>query len=350
MGIGIIWIMLLHGYQVGLTFSGERILQYIDTFTSFGSTGVDIFLFVSGIGLYYSYSKEQDTIAFFKKRALRIFPSYFLIVTVYWIWTDFVMQERMRSSFFLDLTQISLWTDGILHTRLLYVALIVPLYIVYPIFHKTIYGGRLRSKSKVSGKRMTLVGLGWIVAVIVANYILMTLVPDWYNPRAIALARIPIFIFGILCGRKVASAKDVSYTESGCLLVAACVLVSIFSVDTVRLILYLSYGIFAVVVCSAISLSLESVKTRCFFTPISRFLSLAGKYSFELYISHMCLRRLFVAYGMKEYFTEHFGDRHIILMYSSVIIAAVLVTAIAVRILKFSKVMSKVYGKKVEQK
>ena len=47
-----------------------------------GSIGVDVFLLLSGIGLYYSMKKCGNTLTFYKHRLLRIFPSYLLMAGI----------------------------------------------------------------------------------------------------------------------------------------------------------------------------------------------------------------------------------------------------------------------------
>lgn len=45
--------------------------------------GVDIFIMLSGFGLYYSLSRDNDTKKFYFKRLCRILPFYFFICVVY---------------------------------------------------------------------------------------------------------------------------------------------------------------------------------------------------------------------------------------------------------------------------
>lgn len=47
--------------------------------------GVDIFLFVSGIGIWFSLNKHANVAAYVQRRCLRILPA-FLIVNTLWFW------------------------------------------------------------------------------------------------------------------------------------------------------------------------------------------------------------------------------------------------------------------------
>jgi peptidoglycan/LPS O-acetylase OafA/YrhL len=71
MGWSILWIMMLH-----FTFNQIKPLGFV---SQYGFAGVDIFLFVSGFGLFYSLDKDDNLVRFYRKRLLRIFPTYYII-------------------------------------------------------------------------------------------------------------------------------------------------------------------------------------------------------------------------------------------------------------------------------
>ena len=54
MGIAILWIILFHAKAQGIKIPHMQFLNYI---LNHGNLGVEIFLFVSGIGMYFSLSK-----------------------------------------------------------------------------------------------------------------------------------------------------------------------------------------------------------------------------------------------------------------------------------------------------
>ena len=76
MGAAMIWIMFFHTPFSAKTEMGN-FLHII------GFYGVDMFLLVSGLGLYYSMRKSKGILDFYRKRAVRILPAY-LIVTICW--------------------------------------------------------------------------------------------------------------------------------------------------------------------------------------------------------------------------------------------------------------------------
>ena len=72
MGFAIIWVFMLHS---GVT--GNVIW---DAIRFYGWAGVDIFFFLSAIGLCFSLRKDNSTLAFFKRRAKRILPTWFFVL------------------------------------------------------------------------------------------------------------------------------------------------------------------------------------------------------------------------------------------------------------------------------
>lgn len=76
MGFAILWIMWFHSPYIGKS----EVWHFIH---NIGFYGVDMFLLVSGLGLYFSMRKSKSIGEFYLKRAIRILPAY-LIVTICW--------------------------------------------------------------------------------------------------------------------------------------------------------------------------------------------------------------------------------------------------------------------------
>ena len=70
-GWSILWIMMLH-----FRFNQINIFGFV---AQYGFAGVDIFMLVSGFGLYFSLNQHKNILHFYKKRLLRIFPTYYLL-------------------------------------------------------------------------------------------------------------------------------------------------------------------------------------------------------------------------------------------------------------------------------
>lgn len=76
MGIATLWIVFFHaGFDVNIP-----VLHFIK---QVGYGGVDIFMFLSGIGIWFTYEKNVDIVAFLKRRLWRILPCY---LPIFMIW------------------------------------------------------------------------------------------------------------------------------------------------------------------------------------------------------------------------------------------------------------------------
>lgn len=74
MGGAILWVFLFHVGGIGV--------PYIDTLCSKGYLGVDIFFFLSGWGLCHSLSKDSNITQFYRRRILKIIPSWWIIISM----------------------------------------------------------------------------------------------------------------------------------------------------------------------------------------------------------------------------------------------------------------------------
>ena len=83
MCFAILWVMLLH-FEIKIT--GPLSFLQLS-----GYSGVDIFLFASGIGCYLSYSKDRDAAGFMKRRIRKLLPITAVAMAV---WCVYLCLER----------------------------------------------------------------------------------------------------------------------------------------------------------------------------------------------------------------------------------------------------------------
>ena len=80
MGMAILWIALFHS---------EIDVGPLKMIKEAGYGGVDIFFFLSGLGLAYGWIHKRQRLGhFYKRRFLRIIPTYWMIVFVYFIFFE----------------------------------------------------------------------------------------------------------------------------------------------------------------------------------------------------------------------------------------------------------------------
>lgn len=80
MGIAMLFVMLFH---VG----GNRHDTLWFCMSRCGNVGVDMFLFLSGIGLWYAWTKGQPSslLHFYRRRLLRIYPAWLLLSSLHYV-------------------------------------------------------------------------------------------------------------------------------------------------------------------------------------------------------------------------------------------------------------------------
>lgn len=83
MAIATLWIMVGHC----LSFCSDQwtFLNYFRPVLAYGYGGVEIFLFLSGIGIALSLSKSPTFTNFIFRRVSRILPAYWIILTFFYL-------------------------------------------------------------------------------------------------------------------------------------------------------------------------------------------------------------------------------------------------------------------------
>ncbi len=174
MGWAIIWIMMLH-----FTFITIKPLGFI---AQYGFAGVDIFMLVSGFGLYFSIDKNNNIRAFIKRRLIRIFPTYYLIGII----SSLVIFHDNFLAFLFRYSTIGFWTNGVYWEW--YIPSIVALYLLAPILKKAIdYNWNFLISSVV------------IIIITISFVIVSREVVNDKDPHFFFLYRVPEFILGMIC-------------------------------------------------------------------------------------------------------------------------------------------------------
>lgn len=104
MSFAAFWILCSHSINI----CGENLwtyLYYFKPLIAYGWGGIDIFFFLSGLGIGLSLKKNPSTAQFFSKRFNRIFPAFFIVVTVeHLLYNDSILK------YFWDVTMLGYWT------------------------------------------------------------------------------------------------------------------------------------------------------------------------------------------------------------------------------------------------
>ena len=131
MGAAMLFVILFHvALDRGDPFYGLR---------RCGNVGVDIFLFLSGVGLWFSWVKTPDVLRFYRRRLLRIVPTWIVVATAFYL-SDYLGARRFSHSIVDLIGDITINWDFWLHDELTfwYVPAIMALYLAAPWYMRLV--------------------------------------------------------------------------------------------------------------------------------------------------------------------------------------------------------------------
>lgn len=182
MGIATLMIIISHAPA-----SGVLMPHILERIMGLGNFGVDIFLFLSGIGGYYSLSKMPKISDYFKKRYLRLGIPYFLITTPFII-TYLLMGVYSIPDALLSFTTFDFWLE---HKGAWFIAMLIPLYLLSPVFFNLL-----------SGKKKW-----WILIILSGCIVVLCNIPTENSYGNIVLSnvqfafqRVPSYLIGMAIG------------------------------------------------------------------------------------------------------------------------------------------------------
>lgn len=160
-----------------------------------GNVGVDMFLFLSGIGLWFSWTKNPDVRHFFVRRYLRIYPAWLIIACLFyiprfeggdlWAWVDLVGDISINWDFWLH-DELNFW----------YIPATMMLYLFAPGYMELI-------KRHPIYRWLPVVMIMWCILV---QYV--TPIHHAVGHLEIFWSRVPIFFIGINMGEMVRSRRQ----------------------------------------------------------------------------------------------------------------------------------------------
>lgn len=180
MGIAMLLVMLFHASDF------EFHIAALDTVKQSGYCGVDIFIFVSAIGLSMSLcKKKQEYVGFIQRRAKRVLPAYYAVMLPY-IGIKILLGYAPLSSLIFNSSLLYYWVkcEDAFNW---YISAIMLFYAITPLLWNVINRAKRRA---VSAALCIAVGLLVIVVLIHDNY--WSYLDFFY--------RVPIFIMGLLVG------------------------------------------------------------------------------------------------------------------------------------------------------
>ena len=243
-----------------------------------GNVGVDMFLFLSGVGLWFAWTKQPSVRTFYRRRLLRILPTWLLVAGVFY-GADYLGQRRFSSNLIDLIGDVTVNWDFWLHDELTfwYVPAIMMLYLFAPHYMRLITRHPLY-------RWLPLLMVVWCVMV------------QWVLPihRAVGhieifWSRVPIFFIGINMGRSVKEQRTLEGSALWLLLLAFAMTfgTSVYLEQVrhgrfplfVERMLYIPFTVTGILLLNYIFRRMP----QC----VNRFLRLVGALSLEVYLLHV---------------------------------------------------------------
>ena len=187
MGIAILGVCIAHAL-VWAHLDTSIASKILGPFTRIAFT--EGFLFLSGLGLYYSFQKNDNINLFYKKRINRVFIPYVIMAFPFLLY-DAYSGEISLSEFILRLSALYFWFYG--NEGMWYISISLALYFIFPLVYKFLFSEN--DIRHVAGK-VTLIAIGCILLC----FLMHVYVPNYYAKVEIGLSKVPVFFIGMFAG------------------------------------------------------------------------------------------------------------------------------------------------------
>lgn len=315
-GVAIIWIMLLHGAILDKVHFPEK-LSWLDTIISHGNVGVDIFLFLSGMGLYFSFVKNSDIYQYTIKRMVRILTPYVIFAVPVYLYIDIVLRSAGENRIFLDISQVGFWSNGYHLTW--YIPGILFCYFIYPYIYAILFR---------NDKHEMIKALVICAIIFISNYCMWRSAPKLYGNCEILLMRLPVFVLGSAAGKAIYEKRCIS--RLWVLLAFIVDIVAYFVIKNVKMELIYQRAIYFVLAIALI-ISMTYIFSKIRSQPIHRICAWFGGYSLELYLVHIMFRDIFMK---SQYYTTHVWRKWLLIIVIAIVVG-VIIAELGKRIQKY---------------
>ncbi len=305
-GISILWIMLFHAIAIaGLNYADHAaFLAPFNEAMSYGAMGCEIFLFCSGICLYFSFVKKRDILTFIKKRLRRLFLPVLIIDGWYWF-LHFIILNHKPDVFFRKISLMDFWATG--GSQIWFVSFILVCYFLYPYIFEFLF--------QKDGKQMIIRYILLMAVVVILTLTLAYSCPDVYEKIEIGITRFPIFITGCLFGKLVYEKRQMGGHLYLIMIGIAVITFAVLHINVLhgvwRRWWYFFGGLSMIFL---ITLVLKVIHCGV----LNRIFRFFGKISLNLYLSHILLCMICT---WLEPLNIHFLWQYFVLMGGSVLIA-----------------------------
>lgn len=322
MGIAILSIIIFH-YTEDCQLAKYHYSGLIKLYKlCISSSGVDIFLLLSGFGLYYSFKKNSNIKDFYKKRFTKILIPYFIVAIPAITINNLVILKLGIVDVFKDLSFLSLFLEG--KVWFWYIFFICVCYLIFPYIYKVFD----TSKDEITDhmRLITLVSFITLICLMLSIYC-----KPLFSRIQIFTLRLFPFITGVLIGKYAYKKKEIKLEH---IILAICGLGFIIFVRN-KNVMITRYALFILNACILFLgiIVFDKISNLKVSSIIRQIVEWFGKYSLEIYLVHVALRKFFKELG----YPTHLLKNEIIFLICSLILSVILnkiVTIITTRLKK----------------
>lgn len=279
MGCAILWVMLYH------LLGQDKCNSYGMAFFSLGHGGVDIFFFLSGMGLTYTYYDKlvdkRKIIEYIKKRITKILPTYLLVIII-----TCLAHSRSLNDILWEISCVGFWIGKPYYDW--YIPSLLILYLLFPLY---VYCSHRKGIIKTT-----------LLFIILGLLLTCVLIASWKGTPILFFSRIPIFFIGNLIGYLLSHRLEVINIKKKYYVLIILTSIIIFfgelyltmHLDAVFLrkssLHHLPFALIIPGMLLLISYVFEKIKSFTIGTFFTTSLSFVGSISLETYLCHMSLR------------------------------------------------------------
>lgn len=306
MGLATIGVVLVHSPDIVVW------KPMIRKLLSYGGIGVYVFVFLSAVGLYNSLKTRggggrQAKLGFYKKRFTRLILPYTLIAMTCYGILDLVAENDWRA-FFYHFSTISFWIE---HEGAWYVAMLIPVYLVFPWFYD--WAEKKNRKWNTFSVLAVMTVLGLVVSV---------LFPKLHNHLVQVIDSYIIYLIGYYyAGEEKKSNKNAIVLSGICMLLY--VVKRIPYVENSEFVGSLTWSMLGIPFVFIAAIVLVALNCKA----LNKALGFLGKYSLEMYLWNTFLIQCFKTFGLSHYF-QRMGDIHGYFSYAVIVVAGCLLSVI----------------------
>ena len=273
MGIAILEVLIAHSFDW---------LNFPDKFSHLASKMVFTqgFLLLSGLGLYYSYSKNQDIIRFYLRRIQRMWFPYMIMATPFILLISYMREDITPIKTIGWITSIGYFFPGeTQYCNMWYIAMSILCYLLFPFVYYFMFHTQKYTYLKSS--------LVILISIFIPLYI-YSYHRDYYNLVALAIPKSCMFFLGILIGYLSKKNYPISFLKVLSITIPFFIIMYLIKNENKFINEYYCIAE-KLLLIPIICYIANKIKFEKF--SIYKVLSWFGKYTLELYVLHLMIKQ-----------------------------------------------------------